>query len=91
MNKIKLIPPLVMLAATSTVAVITYLRDFPFGTWLVVVIAVMVLFLFIGEFLRQMIEYFMRINEEKQKAEEEALLLQQQQEEENEGLQTEDL
>lgn len=87
MNKIKLIPPLVMLAATSTVAVITYLRDFPFGTWLVIVIAVMVLFLFIGEVLRQMIEYFIKVNEEREKAEEE----EQEAEKDNEGLQTEDL
>ena len=86
MNKIKLIPPLVMLAATSTVAVITYLRDFPFGTWLVIVIAVMVLFLFIGEVIRQMVEYFMKVNEEKEKEQEE-----QESEEENEGLETEDL
>ncbi|MCR4761942.1 MAG: hypothetical protein K5696_00280 [Lachnospiraceae bacterium] len=65
MNKIKLIPPFVMLFATAAVAVITYLRDLPFDVWLVLVLGVMVFFLFIGEVLRQMIEYFCQINEKK--------------------------
>ncbi len=67
MNKTRLIPPFVMLAATAVVAVVTRLRDFPFGDWLIIVFGVMVFFLFIGEVLRQVIEYFIQINEKKEK------------------------
>ena len=69
-NKRRLIPPFVMLTATAVVAVVTYLRDFPFNTWLVIVFAVMILFFFIGEFIVEMLEYFDVLNEKK--AEEEA-------------------
>lgn len=78
MNKEKLIPPFVMLAATAIVAVVTYVRDFPFSKWLIIVISVMILFLFLGEVITQMIFYFIRINEQKKKEEE--LLAQQEQE-----------
>ena len=70
MNKEKLIPPFVMLAATAIVAVVTYVRDFPFATWLIIVISVMVLFLFLGEVITQMILYFIRNNEKKKREEE---------------------
>ena len=70
MKKEKLIPPFVMLAATAIVAVVTYVRDFPFSTWLIIVISVMVLFLFLGEVITQMILYFIRINERKKLEEE---------------------
>ncbi|MCR5674973.1 MAG: hypothetical protein K6G16_04615 [Lachnospiraceae bacterium] len=72
MKQTKLIPPFVMLAATAAVAVVTYLRDFPFGNWLILVFGVMLLFLFIGEVLRQIIEYFVGANERKELAEKEA-------------------
>ncbi len=72
-DKRRLIPPFVMLTATAVVAVVTYLRDFPFDTWLVIIFAVMILFFFIGEFIVEMLEYFDVINE--RKAEEEAAKL----------------
>ena len=67
MNKEKLIPPFVMLAATAIVAVVTYVRDFPFATWLIIVISVMVLFLFLGEVITQMILYFIKMNERRKR------------------------
>ena len=70
MNKEKLIPPFVMLAATAIVAVVTYVRDFPFATWLIIVISVMVLFLFLGEVITQMILYFIKMNERRKQEEE---------------------
>ncbi len=70
MNKEKLIPPFVMLAATAIVAVVTYVRDFPFATWLIIVISVMVLFLFLGEVITQMILYFIKMNERRKREEE---------------------
>ena len=69
MNKTRLIPPFVMLLATAAVAVITYLRDFPFDRWLVLVFGVMVFFLFFGEVILQLIDHFVRVNEEKARLE----------------------
>ena len=67
MKKTGLIPPFVMLAATAVVAVVTYMRDFPFGKWLILVFGVMIFFLFFGEVIRQIVEYFINANERKER------------------------
>ena len=78
MNKTKLIPPFVMLMATAIVAVVTYLRDYSFDAWLILVFGVMVLFLFLGESLRQVVDYFLIVNDRKRRAEKEAEEMEQQ-------------
>lgn len=67
MKKTGLIPPFVMLAATAVVAVVTYMRDFPFGKWLILVFGVMIFFLFFGEVIRQIVEYFIKANEREER------------------------
>lgn len=75
--KTKLITPFVTLAGTAVISIVTFLRHFPFGEWIVVVFGSVVLFLILGYILEKVIVHFMDVNfakeeEERRLAEEEA-------------------
>ena len=65
----KLITPLIVLSATSVIAIFTYFKRYPVGDWFVIVFASVVIFLIIGLITEKMITRFLEINYEKAMAE----------------------
>lgn len=68
-SKRKLIPPFFMLSAAAIVAIYTYFQGYELGRWLVTLFGVMVLFLFLGQCFEWMLEYFEKVNFERDEAE----------------------
>ena len=68
-SKRKLIPPFFMLSAAAIVAIYTYFQGYELGRWLVTLFGVMVLFLFLGQCFEWMLEYFEKVNFEREEAE----------------------
>ena len=68
-RKRKLIPPFFMLSAASIVGIYTYFQGYELGRWLVILFGVMVLFLFLGQVFEWMLEYFDKVNYEREEAE----------------------
>ena len=68
-KKRKLIPPFFMLSAAAIVAIYTYFQGYELGRWLVTLFGVMVLFLFLGQCFEWMLEYFDKVNYERDLAE----------------------
>lgn len=65
----KLITPLIVLSATSVIAVFAYFKRYPVGDWFVIVFSSVVIFLIIGFITEKMITRFLEINYEKALAE----------------------
>ena len=65
----KLITPLIVLSATSVIAIFTYFKRYPVGDWFIIVFASVVIFLIIGLITEKMITRFLEINYEKAMAE----------------------
>ncbi len=65
----KLITPLIVLSATSIIAIFTYFKRYPAGDFFVIVFASVVIFLIIGLITEKMITRFIEINFEKEMAE----------------------
>ncbi|WP_026515808.1 hypothetical protein [Butyrivibrio sp. MC2021] len=65
----KLITPLIVLSATSVIAIFTYFKRYPVGDWFIIVFASVVIFLIIGSITEKMITRFLEINYEKAMAE----------------------
>ncbi len=65
----KMITPLIVLSATSVIALFTYFKRYPAGDFFVIVFASVVIFLIIGLITERMITRFIEINFEKEMAE----------------------
>jgi|GEM_PF-5705967 len=57
-KKTKLIAPFVSLLGTAVIAIVTYMRHFETGRWIIVVFSCLVLFLLFGSILQNMVEKF---------------------------------
>ncbi|MCR5102649.1 MAG: hypothetical protein K6B41_14980 [Butyrivibrio sp.] len=72
-EKTKLITPFVTLFGTAIVSIVTFIRGFVFGEWIVIVFACVLIFLTFGFVLEKVIVHFMDVNmAEERRLEEEA-------------------
>ncbi len=65
----KLVTPVIVLFATSVIAIYAFVKHYPVGDWFVIVFTTVVIFLVIGLLTEKMITRFIEINYEKAMAE----------------------
>ncbi len=68
-KKRKLLPAFIMLSAGAIVSIYTFFQGYEMGKWLVTLFATMVLFLFLGLVFEWMLEYFDKVNTEREEEE----------------------
>ena len=65
----KLVTPVIVLFATSVIAIYAYVKHYPVGDWFVIVFSSVIIFLIIGFIIERMITGFVNTNYEKAVAE----------------------
>ena len=65
----KLVTPVIVLFATSIIAIYSFIKHYPVGDWFVIVCSSVIIFLIIGFIIERMISKFVDINYEKAIAE----------------------